>query len=97
MDIHEFVKNAREAYTNKIKPLIDRREYHRAYMDMANLVDVMTMRKEEMYVHIHMAPSFSVSARTLRDKLLGGNPVEIEESVKEFEAYSAQTKLPKND
>ncbi|MBA7597098.1 hypothetical protein ES703_04093 [subsurface metagenome] len=97
MDIHEFVKNAREAYTKKIKLLIDRKEYHKAYMDMANLVDIIDMRKEEMYAYIHMAPSFSVSARTLRDKLLGGNPLEIEESVKEFEAYSAQTELPKSD
>ena len=93
MGVQEEIENLRERYQTRIKPLIDNEEYMIASFELGNFIMLLSERGEEL-TQVHMGMSFFASARLLEERLREGNKENIENVVRMFEAYSAQTTLP---
>ena len=94
MNVQEALKQVGEGYQQSVKPWIEKENYGMAYFEFSNLCFLLEQYLTEVYDQINCGLSLISSAQNLKQKLQGGDKESIEFSVRLFETFYAQTKLP---
>lgn len=86
------------AYQTNVKPAIEKRLFDIAYSSMSTANGLLMSNQPAVLVimrDIHCGNAFLGSALSLEEALQSEDLTRISDAQKEFEAYSAQTRLPK--
>ncbi len=85
-------------YEGKVKPAIERKDYQQAYEAMS-LLNAIIIRdpgvRNQILKRTHCAWTFMGAALQLEEILKGDDQKKITEAKEFFEAYAAQTQLPR--
>ena len=93
MDIGEVVAGLRERFAERVKPLIESGDYRDACSEMRDLLAEIRRYQIPIIRDVHAGNYYFYSAKLLFWELLEGK-APSRDVLRQFEAYSAQTKLP---
>jgi len=96
MDVEELMIKLRRKYERDVKPRLIKKEHGLARVNMADILNRASEHLEEITNKIHFGENYLATAELLLEILKEDYPDEkiLTERVREFETYSAQTKLP---
>jgi|GEM_PF-1914547 len=92
-NIREALKGFNETYERAVKPLILSGDYTKAEFVMRELVGNMECCYEQILYEIHTGGNYFAAAKNLLRKIESGDV--RERDILEFEAFVAQSKMPK--
>lgn len=93
-----YLRYIRNRFADTIKPWIDRGRYDAAREMILGLMGNIPLFgfEDAMKNSIHCGPELCKAAVFLEEMLATGDPIKIEVATEEFQAYAAQTALPKS-
>jgi len=94
MDILQAIDGFRWRYFHEIKPLIQKQQFDRAYLELDEIVVYLERYNNlDLWTKVHSGPNYLSSLQQLCGYLQKGKEVPVG-IIEQFEAYQAQTKLP---
>ena len=93
MNSRELVDDLRRRYAETIKPRIQAGNYFRAYVELDKIIPLLRISKDDIIADLHCGLACISAAEKLYRELGEGEP--SKETIEEFEAFSAQTQLPR--
>ena len=93
----ETVESIIRNYSTTVKPFLDKGQYYFAGMELANLRDIAARQTRDILGTVHMGGNFITALRGLEEacRQTPARPDYIASVKTDFEAYAAQTRLPK--
>jgi hypothetical protein len=95
LTIQEEVAENRKYYDEVIKPLIEKGMYEIAAFELSNTLFSLKTKRMDLVCRVPCGLSYLISGEMLEEKLkTAKSKKDLGDTVKRFEAYQAQTKLP---